>query len=172
MYIRFITIINGYLHQHNERLLIIFAWSFVKIFNNRAQSSKIKLHKEAYRRNLYTIQKEKERNKDSRLTGFPTTKRNHLDRKSYLFEREKRTVRGDLFARDFDTFAGRRVSGEWWGSLDLTSIIRYDTVQKSFILRVRLCIYTYFVATRKSRTRGNNFKIIGSISRNEQFIYI
>lgn len=84
MYIRFITIINSYLHQHNERLLIIFAWSFVKISNNRAQSSKIKLHKEAYRRNLYTIQKEKERNKDSRLTGFPTTKRNHLDRKSRL----------------------------------------------------------------------------------------
>lgn len=171
MYIRFITIITIDYIKHNERLLIIFAWSFVKISNNRAQSSKIKLHKEACRRNLYTIQKEKERNKDSRLTGFPTTKRNH--RTSRLTFSKGRS--GLSVATCSPETLIRLQADEWVGSGGGRWILRqsYDTIRSRNRLSYECgSVYTYFVATRKSRTRGNNFKIIGSISRNEQFIYI
>lgn len=151
MYIRFITIINGYLHQHNEWLLIIFAWSFVKISNNRAQSSKIKLHKEAYRRNLYTIQKEKERNKDSRLTGFPTTKRNHLDRKSRLTFSKGRS--GLSVATCSPETLIRLQADEWVGSGGGRWILRqsYDTIRS----RNRLSYECGSVFTHTSLRREN-----------------
>lgn len=144
MYIRFITII-----KHNERLLIIFAWSFVKISNNRAQSSKIKLHKEAYRRNLYTIQKEKERNKDSRLTGFPTTKRNH--RKSRLTFSKRRS--GLSVATCSPETLIRLQADEWVGSGGGRWILRqsYDTIRS----RNRLSYECGSVFTRTSLRREN-----------------
>lgn len=144
MYIRFITII-----KHNERLLIIFAWSFVKISNNRAQSSKIKLHKEAYRRNLYTIQKEKERNKDSRLTGFPTTKRNH--RKSRLTFSKGRS--GLSVATCSPETLIRLQADEWVGSGGGRWILRqsYDTIRS----RNRLSYECGSVFTRTSLRREN-----------------
>lgn len=144
MYIRFITII-----KHNERLLIIFAWSFVKISNNRAQSSKIKLHKEAYKRNLYTIQKEKERNKDSRLTGFPTTKRNH--RKSRLTFSKGRS--GLSVATCSPETLIRLQADEWVGSGGGRWILRqsYDTIRS----RNRLSYECGSVFTRTSLRREN-----------------
>lgn len=144
MYIRFITII-----KHNERLLIIFAWSFVKISNNRAQSSKIKLHKEACRRNLYTIQKEKERNKDSRLTGFPTTKRNH--RKSRLTFSKRRS--GLSVATCSPETLIRLQADEWVGSGGGRWILRqsYDTIRS----RNRLSYECGSVFTRTSLRREN-----------------
>lgn len=144
MYIRFITII-----KHNERLLIIFAWSFVKISNNRAQSSKIKLHKEACRRNLYTIQKEKERNKDSRLTGFSTTKRNH--RKSRLTFSKRRS--GLSVATCSPETLIRLQADEWVGSGGGRWILRqsYDTIRS----RNRLSYECGSVFTRTSLRREN-----------------
>lgn len=150
---------------------------YIYIYQSLSSLRTIVENKEAYRRNLCTIQKEKERerNKDSRLTGFPTTKRNYLDREereskvaSYLFEREKRTVRGHLFARDFDTLAGRR-RGEVVGIAGsyVNNTIRY-CLRTETVYSTQLCIFTRTWLERENQGHGE----IISINFEERTVYL